>query len=116
MGIINKLFGKKAKQQDDRIAKVKPKTPTINTVKVNKIEESKTTLRYDEQIISAEAFRAGVKQGARIRAFRDGRFIELRQLGDDLLIFDVKRDGYIPLQQSDNPEHQDIKEYVFGRQ
>lgn len=103
MGIMKKLFGNKAEK------KVEAKT-----VSVEKIEESKTTLRYDEQIITAEAFRAGVKQGARIRAFKDGIFIPLKELGDDLLIFDVDRNGYIPLQKSDNEQHQDIKRYVFG--
>jgi hypothetical protein len=115
MGIINKLFGKK-KEVKQTTSTPKKKVFKPNTVEVNKIEESKTTLRYDEQIISIEAFRAGIKQGATIKAFRDGRFMPLRDLGVDLLIFDTNRDGYIPLLHSTNPQHQDVRVYVFGQQ
>lgn len=107
MGIISKLFGKK-KEVKQPVKKV------VKTVAVNKIEESKTTLRYDEQIITIEALRAGIRQGARVMAFRNGSFIPLKDLGTDLVIYDVEKGGYIPLVYSENPQHQDVRTYVFG--
>lgn len=108
------LFSKKSKVEPKETVVTKEAKKQIEVVNVDKIEESKTTLRYDEQVISIEGFRAGMRQGATIKAFRNGNFIPLKDLGEDLLIFDTNRDGYIPLMDSDNEQHQDVKQHVFG--
>jgi hypothetical protein len=113
MGILSKILGKQKKVE--KVKKFEPK-PQPKAVQVNKIEESRTTLRYDEQVITLEAFREGIRQRATIKAFRGGRFIPLRDLGKDLLIFDTEQNGYVPLQDSINPQHEDVKRFVFGGQ
>lgn len=97
MGLMSKLFGEKkvVHQTEDG-------TP---------VEES---LKYDGQIMTTQVFRQAVNQGVSVRAFRDGNFIPLKNLGKDLLIYDLNAKKYIPLQESKNQEHDDLKRIVFG--
>lgn len=111
MGFLEKLFNKKNKGE---CAKGKV---VIKKVAQEDIPEV-AVLSYDNgnYKIPVDGLREGLKRFGYVKGYSSTKgFVDLKDLGDELLIFDPKYNHTIPLKECENPDYQDIMEMIYGK-
>lgn len=124
MGFFDKLFGKKEVTSVEKVIPQAPQAPQAQVVKNTDVVESVNdipdvaVLSYGNGTfkIPVDGLRQGLKRYGLVKAYcvKTGNFIQLADLGEELLIFDPKDGKTIPFTQCTNSEFDDIKRAIYG--
>lgn len=114
MGFLKGIFKKKTKKK----AKVVEKKVHVVQHGANEDIPDVAVLSYGNGVykIPVDGFREGMKRFGMVKAYSPEKgFVNLKDLGDELLIFDPKYNHTIPLQDCENPDYQDIMLMIYGK-